>query len=187
MSTEWKIYTKTGDKGETSLIGGKRVPKDHSRIEAYGTIDELNSFVGLIGANDIDQHYKDVLLKIQDKLFVAESLLAKDEHSEVKLPCLHESDIELLESEIDAMNENLPQLTNFILPGGHRSAAHAHVARTVCRRAERLIITLSAHFEIPMIVIKYINRLSDYFFVLARKLSHDNKTGDIVWKSEPCE
>ncbi|MFP4289539.1 MAG: cob(I)yrinic acid a,c-diamide adenosyltransferase [Bacteroidales bacterium] len=183
----WKIYTKTGDKGETSLIGGKRVPKDHIRIEAYGTVDELNSFVGLIRSQDINPHYQQVLLDIQENLFVAESLLAKDEGEvKVQLPCVKEDDITMLEKEIDKMNEELPELKNFILPGGHISASYAHVARCVCRRAERIIITLSSERKVPEIILRYINRLSDYFFVLARKLSHDKNTGDILWKSRPC-
>ncbi len=183
----WKIYTKTGDKGETSLIGGKRVPKDHMRIEAYGTVDELNSFVGLIRSHDIGEHYQEVLLNIQENLFVAESLLARDEgNTKIQLPCLKEDDITLLENEIDEMNEKLPVLQNFILPGGHLSASYAHVARVVCRRAERIIITLSSELDVPEIILRYINRLSDYFFVLARKLSHDKNTGDVLWKARPC-
>ncbi len=184
----WKIYTKTGDKGQTSLIGGKRVPKYHLRIEAYGTVDELNSFVGLIRDHDINPHYKDILLQIQDCLFIAESLLAKDESDKViQLPCLKESDISLLETEIDTMNEELPQLSNFILPGGGMAASYAHVARCVCRRAERIIIDLSEKMPVEEIIIKYLNRLSDYFFVLARKLAQDKGAGDIIWKARACE
>ncbi len=184
----WKIYTKTGDKGQTSLIGGTRVPKHHIRIEAYGTVDELNSFVGLIRDHDINPHYKDVLLQIQENLFIAESLLAKDETKTVmQLPCLQESDVRLLEQEIDTMNEALPDLHNFILPGGHITASHAHVARCICRRAERIIIALSEQAEIADIIIKYINRLSDYFFVLARKLALDNGAADVLWKARNCE
>ncbi len=184
----WKIYTKTGDKGQTSLIGGTRVPKHHIRIEAYGTVDELNSFVGLIRDHDIDPHYKDVLLQIQENLFIAESLLAKDHNKTVmQLPCLQESDVTLLEQEIDTMNEALPDLHNFILPGGHITASHAHVARTVCRRAERIIILLSEQAEIPEIIVRYINRLSDYFFVLARKLAQDKGAEDVLWKARDCK
>ena len=184
----WKIYTKTGDKGETSLIGGKRVPKDHLRIEAYGTVDELNSFVGLIRDHDINSHYNEILLQIQECLFIAESLLAKDETDKIiQLPCLKESDITLLETEIDVMNEELPELTNFILPGGGMAASYAHVARCVCRRAERIIITLSDKMQVQEIIIKYINRLSDYFFVLARKLAQDAGASDIIWKARACE
>ncbi len=184
----WKIYTKTGDKGQTSLIGGTRVPKHHIRIEAYGTVDELNSFVGLIRDHDINPHYKDVLLQIQENLFIAESLLAKDQNKTVmQLPCLQESDVTLLEKEIDTMNEALPDLHNFILPGGHITASHAHVARTVCRRAERIIISLSEQAEIPEIIVRYINRLSDYFFVLARKLALDKGAEDVLWKARDCK
>lgn len=183
----WKIYTKTGDKGETSLIGGTRVPKFHIRIEAYGTVDELNSFVGLIRDQDIAPHYKDVLLQVQENLFIAESLLAKDENQTVmQLPCLRESDVKLLEQEIDTMNEVLPDLHNFILPGGHITASHAHVARTVCRRAERIIIALSQQAKVPEIIVRYINRLSDYFFVLARKLAWDKGAADVIWKAREC-
>jgi cob(I)alamin adenosyltransferase len=184
----WKIYTKTGDKGETSLIGGKRVPKYHLRIEAYGTVDELNSFVGLIRDHDISPHYKNILLQIQECLFIAESLLAKDETDKViQLPCLKESDISLLETEIDIMNDELPQLSNFILPGGGKAASYAHVARCVCRRAERIIIELSEKMPVQEIIIRYFNRLSDYFFVLARKLAQDTGAGDIIWKARVCD
>ncbi len=183
----WKIYTKTGDKGETSLIGGKRVPKYHMRIEAYGTIDELNSFVGIIKDQDINSHYKEVLLNIQENLFIAESILAKDDKSQIKnLPCLREDDILQLETEIDTMNEELPELNNFILPGGHPIVSHTHVARCVCRRAERIIIALSEKVEVPEIIIRYINRLSDYFFVLARKVALDKGVPDILWKARNC-
>lgn len=185
---EWKIYTKSGDKGQTSLIGGKRVPKYHLRIEAYGTIDELNSFVGLLRDQDIHNHYKSVLLEIQNKLFIAESLLARDEEApHIKLPCLTEEDVTMLEREIDEMNLYLPELQNFILPGGHPSVSYAHVARCICRRAERIVISLSEQMQVPEIIVKYINRLSDYFFVLARKLAVDNDVADILWKSERCD
>lgn len=181
--SDWKIYTKTGDKGQTSLIGGKRVPKYHERIEAYGTVDELNSFIGLIKDHDIDKHYKEVLLKIQDRLFVAESLLARDEGEvKVKLPELSESDIEYLEKEIDEMQKQLPELASFILPGGGLAASYTHVARTVCRRAERIIIKLSETVEVNELVIRYFNRLSDYLFVLARKLAQEMGEGDVLWK-----
>ncbi len=181
---DWKIYTKTGDKGETSLLGGKRVPKYHLRIEAYGTIDELNSFVGLLRDQDVATHYKDILFEIQDRLFTAESLIAADKGSEgYKLPELSEVDISLLESEIDQMNDALPPLGNFILPGGHPSVSLAHVCRTVCRRAERIIIHLAVDNPVDELIIRYFNRLSDYFFVLARKLALDNGVPDQVWKA----
>lgn len=183
----WKIYTKTGDKGETSLIGGKRVPKYHMRIEAYGTVDELNSFVGIIRDQDIDPHYKNILLNIQENLFIAESILAKDDQAQNNnLPCLREDDILQLETEIDKMNEELPELHNFILPGGHPIVSNAHVARCVCRRAERIIIALSETADVPEIIIRYINRLSDYFFVLARKIALDKGVPDVLWKARSC-
>ncbi|HEX7411860.1 MAG TPA: cob(I)yrinic acid a,c-diamide adenosyltransferase [Bacteroidales bacterium] len=185
MSTDWKIYTKTGDKGETSLLGGTRVPKYHDRIEAYGTLDELNSYIGLLRDQDIDIHYKEILLIIQDRLFTAESLLAADPLIEptYALPQMHEEDILLLENEIDKMNEVLPQLTSFILPGGHPAVSHAHIARCICRRAERLTIKLSTSSPLDMIIIRYLNRLSDFLFVLARMLAKDLNATETVWKA----
>jgi cob(I)alamin adenosyltransferase len=185
MGSEFKIYTKTGDKGQTSLIGGTRVPKFHPRIEAYGTIDELNSYIGLIRDHDIAAHFKEVLLEVQDRLFTAESLVALDPESkvEVKLPQLFDSDIELLEREIDAMNEALPELSNFILPGGHPLVSYCHIARCVCRRAERLIIRLNQSQPVPEKVIQYLNRLSDYLFVLARRLGKDFDAPEMPWKA----
>ena len=181
---EWKIYTKTGDKGETSLLGGKRVPKYHQRIEAYGTIDELNSFVGLLRDQDMIGHFKDILFEIQDRLFTAESMIAADQGSEgFTLPVLLEDDVSLLESEIDQMNESLPPLANFILPGGHPAVSLAHVCRTVCRRAERQVIHLAVDHPVDDLIIRYFNRLSDYFFVLGRKLAQDLGVPDQVWKA----
>ena len=183
MSNGKKIYTKTGDKGTTSLIGGTRVPKYHARIEAYGTVDELNSFVGLLRDQDIDAHSKELLLEIQDRLFTLESILAVDSERHLKsLPDLKEEDIQLLEKEIDIMNESLPELTSFTLPGGHPTVSYCHVARTICRRAERLTIKLNESFFVPPIVITYLNRLSDYLFVLARKFSHDFGVEESLWK-----
>jgi cob(I)alamin adenosyltransferase len=182
-----KIYTRTGDTGETSLIGGARVPKYHIRIEAYGTVDELNSFIALIKDHDIDEHNRSVLLQIQENLFITESLLANgDEAYLSSLPCISEKDILLLEQEMDTMNQQLPELTRFILPGGGKAASYAHVARCVCRRAERIIIQLAEKEDIPAIIIRYVNRLSDYLFVLARKLAHDGGAGDVLWVSRPC-
>ncbi len=181
---EWKIYTKTGDKGETSLLGGRRVPKHHLKIEAYGTADELNAFIGLLRDQDIDSHYKDVLLEIQDRVFTAESLLACDEGCKPEyLPNMHADDVLLLEREIDRMNEHLPELTHFILPGGHPAVSHAHVCRCICRRAERIITQLAGQESVDQLVIRYFNRLSDYFFVLARKIGHDLGIPDIEWKA----
>lgn len=183
MGQTWKIYTRLGDKGETSLIGGTRVPKDHIRIETYGTVDELNSFVGLLRDQVDEPHVQEILLEIQDRLFTAESLLAKGpEGMPRELPQLHAEDVQLLENEIDRMNEVLPDLTQFLLPGGHPLVSMAHIARTVCRRAERLTISLARENEVPELVIQYLNRLSDYFFVLARWLSRHTGTPEIIWK-----
>ncbi len=185
MNDEMKIYTRTGDKGQTSLIGGTRVPKYHSRIEAYGTVDELNAFVGLIrDHNDWDAHTDEMLLEIQDRLFTLETHLAEDPEGVLtrKMPALNPDDVKRLELEIDRMNDDLPQLTSFILPGGHPLVSYAHVARTVCRRAERVCIKLAETFQVPEIDITYLNRLSDYFFVLARYLSKLTKSTETPWK-----
>jgi len=185
MSNEWKIYTKTGDKGETSLIGGTRVPKFHERIEAYGTLDELNSFIGLVRDQAIDEETKMLLIEIQDRVFTAESILALDPAHEPlrKLPEIREEDILKLENAIDVMNETLPPITNFILPGGHPVVSYCHIARTVCRRAERLVIKLSQHSKVNELVIKYLNRLSDYLFVLSRKMTRDFGAEETPWKA----
>jgi cob(I)alamin adenosyltransferase len=180
---DWKIYTKTGDMGETSLLGGKRVPKHHLKIEAYGTADELNAFIGLLRDQDLDANQKDFLFHIQDRVFVAESLLAADEGSEAfQLPQLHNDDVLALEREIDLMNACLPALRNFILPGGYPAVSYAHVCRVVSRRAERIIINLAESFPVPEIVIMYFNRLSDYFFVLARKIAFDKGVDELLWR-----
>lgn len=183
--SRYKIYTRTGDKGQTSLIGGTRVPKFHPRIEVYGTIDELNSYIGLIRDQDIDPHFKDILLEIQDRLFTAESIVALDPgaESKVKLPELHDADITLLENEIDRMNEVLPDLTSFILPGGHPTVSYCHIARCVCRRAERHAIRLAQSQPVEEKVIMYLNRLSDYLFVLARRLGKDLNVIETTWKA----
>lgn len=178
-----KIYTKTGDKGQTSLIGGTRVPKHHMRIEAYGTVDELNSYIGLIRDQQIDEHSKQLLIEIQDRLFTIGSILASDpEKSKAKIPDLKEEDIILLENEIDKMNETLPEMRSFILPGGHTTVSYCHIARCVCRRAERLTIHLSENSFVSDVVIKYLNRLSDYLFMLSRKLTKDLHAQEIPWK-----
>lgn len=185
MSKEWKIYTKKGDTGQTSLLGGTRVEKNDPRIEAYGTLDELNAFIGLLRDQVQDERQNAVLLRIQEVIFVAESHLAADsEDSKAYLALMQGDDITLLEKEIDFMNESLPVLTNFILPGGHIAVSSAHIARTVCRRAERQVISLLATYAVDPIIIRYLNRLSDYFFVLARKLSKDNGSEEICWKSK---
>lgn len=177
-----KIYTKTGDKGQTSLIGGTRVPKYHLRIESYGTIDELNSYVGLIKDQEIGIHYQNILKEIQLRLFtIGASLAADPERSKMKIPDLELADIELLEVEIDVMNDILPELRNFILPGGHTTVSYCHLARCVCRRAERLVVELSENDFVEEKVRIYLNRLSDYLFVLSRKLTFDLKAEEIPW------
>ncbi len=180
----FKIYTKTGDKGQTSLIGGTRVPKHHIRIEAYGTVDELNSYIGLIRDQKIEEHVLKTLLEIQDRLFTIGSSLASDpEKSKMKIPDLKEEDVTLLENEIDKMNETLPEMRSFVLPGGHTTVSYCHIARCVCRRAERLTIHLSENSFVADLVIKYLNRLSDYLFVLSRKLTMDLNAKEIPWKA----
>ena len=178
-----KIYTKTGDKGETSLIGGKRVPKFHIRIEAYGTVDELISFVGLIRDHKIDEEVKNVLIQVQDRLMICSAILATDcDDCQIKIPELSDEDIKFLEKEIDKIDLVVPQLQSFILPGGNPVISFCHIARTVCRRAERQVLKLSAESFVPEAVITYLNRLSDYLFMLARKLSVDYKVVEIPWK-----
>lgn len=182
MNSEFKIYTKGGDKGQTSLLGGARVYKYDPRIEAYGTLDELNSFIGVVRDMNINAAYKTVLLKIQHKIFEAESHLAADkpEHTE-GLPQIEDSDIELLEQEIDKMNASLPELRSFILPGGHLVVSYCHVCRTICRRAERLTIKLSELYPVDERILKYLNRLSDYFFVLARSIAKEIGVEEVRW------
>jgi len=182
--SDWKIYTKTGDKGFTSLIGGTRVPKYHDRIEAYGTLDELNAWIGLVRDQEIDRHSEQILLEIQNKLFTIESHLAKDPDGvAVNLPLLQKEDVLLLEKEIDEMNNQLPKLTNFILPGGHTTISYCHLARTVCRRAERLVIKLDTKSTVEPINIIYLNRLSDYLFVLSRYLLQNIGGKESLWKA----
>lgn len=182
MAGEFKIYTKGGDKGETSLLGGTRVSKGHERVEAYGNLDELNSVIGMIRDLEIDMHYRTVLIRIQETLFIAEALVAKDPDKDTRpLPVFGEEMIRLLEEEIDAMNEILPELTNFILPGGHPVVSWCHIARTVCRRAERSLIRLNQISPVEDIIIRLINRLSDYFFVLARKTGQDAGATETPW------
>jgi cob(I)alamin adenosyltransferase len=177
-----KIYTKTGDKGLTSLIGGTRVPKYHLRIECYGTVDELNSYVGLIACQDIGAHEQTILKEIQDRLFtIGASLAADPEKSKMKIPDLLTTDIDLLEREMDDMNEILPPLKHFVLPGGNTTTSYCHVARCICRRAERLTFQLSAESFVDEKMTIYLNRLSDYLFVLARKLNLDAHTDENIW------
>ncbi len=178
-----KIYTKTGDKGQTSLIGGTRVPKQHVRIEAYGTVDELNSWIGLIRDQPAAAHSSKILIEIQDRLFTIGSSLAADpEKSKMKIPDLKEEDVLLLEQEMDKMNESLPEMKSFVLPGGHTAVSYCHIARCVCRRAERATLRLSETGFVADLVIKYLNRLSDYLFVLSRLFSQELKATEIPWK-----
>jgi cob(I)alamin adenosyltransferase len=180
-----KIYTKTGDLGKTSLIGGTKVPKSNIRIETYGTVDELNSFIGLLNDHITDHHSKQILKEIQDRLFTIGSSLACDPDKEpkMKLPDLNEKDVELLEQEIDKMNESLPEMRSFILPGGSLAVSVAHVARCVCRRAERHCVQMQEQqVFIDPLVIKYMNRLSDHLFVMARYIGHITDVKEIEWK-----
>ena len=184
-----KIYTKTGDKGTTALFGGTRVPKHHIRIESYGTIDELNSHIGLIRDQDIDTHSKDILIIIQDKLFTVGAILATDPEKatlksgkdRLNIPKISAEDIELLEQEMDQMNLQLPEMTHFVLPGGHQTVSFCHIARCVCRRAERLASALNDLKPFQAETLTYLNRLSDYLFVLARKLSKDLEADEVQW------
>jgi cob(I)alamin adenosyltransferase len=178
-----KIYTKTGDKGKTSLLGGTRVSKSNSRIETYGTVDELNSFLGLVTALEVDKARVAFLRHIQSRLFtVGSSLAAETERAKDFKPDLEEEDITMLERSIDEMNEVLPAMTNFIVPGGAQLVSTTHIARTVCRRAERLVIALADTEEIEELIIRFLNRLSDYLFVLARKQGMDLGIDEIPWK-----
>ena len=187
-----KIYTKTGDDGTTGLFGGTRVSKHHIRINSYGTVDELNSWVGMLRDQGLDDHDSEILLKIQNHLFTMGAMLATDpEKAKLKsgkdrlnIPLLHVEDVQMLEGEIDRMNNSLPQMTHFILPGGHPVVSTCHIARTVCRRAERMTSLLHEHEAVDEPVLSYINRLSDYFFVLARKLSAQLKVDEIKWMPE---
>ncbi len=182
---EWKIYTKGGDTGETSLLGGTRVAKSHERVEAYGNLDELNSFIGLVRDHEIDPHYREVLIRVQEQLFVAEARVAFDPETPAReLPSMDEDDILRLENEIDAMNESLPSLGNFILPGGHPVVSACHIARTVCRRAERSLIRLNQTSPVDPVIIRFLNRLSDYLFVLARKTGLDAGATETPWIAE---
>lgn len=184
-----KIYTKTGDGGTTALFGGTRVPKHHIRIQSYGTLDELNSWLGMLRDQGLAPRHGDFLLQIQDRLFTAGAMLAtepekaktKSGKERLQIPKLSAADVEALEGEIDALNDALPPMTHFILPGGHPTVSTCHVARTVCRRAERMTTLLAEHSEVSEVVLAYLNRLSDYLFVLARKLSSEVQAKEIRW------
>ncbi len=187
-----KIYTKTGDKGTTSLFGGTRVPKYHLRIEAYGTVDELNSYIGLINCQKIAENHAKSLLKIQNELFTLGSMLATPQDKEklkngkerLNIPKINNSSIEFLENEIDKMNEELPTMTHFVLPGGDTIVSYCHIARCICRRAERISVQLNDETTIDSQILMYLNRLSDYLFVLARKLTYENEIAEIPWIPE---
>lgn len=184
-----KIYTKTGDQGITSLFGGSRVPKYHIRIEAYGTVDELNSYIGLIRDQNIDSQTLQVLIKIQNELFTLGAMLAtplnkeklKNGTERLNIDKIHGEWVDFLEKEIDTMNLNLPTMKHFVLPGGHTTVSFCHVARCVCRRAERICTQLNEETAINELILVYLNRLSDYLFVLARKLTIDNNSEEIKW------
>lgn len=180
-----KIYTRKGDEGKTSLIGGKRVDKNDVRIESYGTVDELNSWIGLMrDLTTEDQETYNQLLEIQDRLFTIGSLLAQSpDGSKMELPQIKDSDIVFLEEAIDKMNENLPEMRSFVLPGGHTTVSNCHITRCVCRRAERLVVALHEEKEEYKKSMKYLNRLSDYLFVLSRKLTLDLDAKEIPWKA----
>jgi len=178
-----RIYTKTGDKGNTSLLGGKKVLKSNYRIEAYGTIDELNSFLGLLRDHDVNKPYREILIKIQERLFTIGSILASDPgKSKVKIPALSEDDVHFLESSIDEMDEKLPEMRFFVLPGGHEAVSVCHIARTVCRRAERRVVELREKEQMPEILLVFLNRLSDFLFVLARSITQKVGAEEIPWK-----
>jgi cob(I)alamin adenosyltransferase len=179
----FKIYTRKGDSGTTQLIGGTRVPKHHQRIEAYGTLDELNSWIGVVRDHILDEKQREALKEIQDRLFTIGSHLATDpQKGKMKLPDLSEKDVAFLENEIDRMTEQLPEMKYFILPGGHPANSFAHLARCVCRRAERLVTHLNESEPVEALILIYLNRLSDYLFVISRQISKDFQAEEIPWR-----
>ena len=178
-----KIYTKTGDSGTTSLLGGARVSKAHIRIDAYGTVDELNSYIGLLRDQEVNSGRKDLLKNIQDRLFTLGAELATEPGKDkVVKPDLFEEDVTQLEQAMDEMDQELAALTNFILPGGHQSVSFAHIARCVSRRTERLVISLNDLEPIDGLVVRYLNRLSDYLFVLGRKMAQELMAEEVIWE-----
>ncbi len=182
-NTRVKIYTKTGDAGTTSLFGGKRVRKSDLRIDTYGTVDELNAYIGLLRDQQVNSQRKDVLVEIQDRLFTLGSILATEPgNDKVKVPPLLEADVLFLERQIDTLTEALPPMRFFVLPGGHPSISFGHVARTVCRRAERLVIALDQVEPVEPLVVKYLNRLSDYLFTLCRTMTQELGVEETPWK-----
>ena len=184
-----KIYTRTGDSGSTALFGGTRVPKHHLRIEAYGTVDELNAMVGLLKCESINSRAQDILLNIQNDLFTLGAMLATDPakatlksgKARLDIPQISTKHITNLENEMDFMNTDLPEMTHFILPGGNKAVSYCHLARCICRRAERATTALNDTEAVEEVILKYLNRLSDYFFVLARKLAQESQTDEIKW------
>jgi len=180
-----KIYTKKGDKGKTQLLGGSMVDKNHIKLECYGTIDELNSFIGNIYDQEINTAHKEILFKIQNQLFNLGSIISFDGGKDkIRLPNITTQNIKMLEKAIDRMEECLPMLRNFILPSGHPTASKCHIARTVCRRAERNLVALSQKEKINNLYIQYLNRLSDYLFVLARTILKDTNAQEIEWQKD---
>lgn len=183
MTKKSMVYTKTGDKGKTGLIGGTRVFKSDTRLEAYGTVDELNSFIGMIRSFRIEDNIADFLIEVQQKLFVVGGYLATDQ-GRMKVQSattIYPEDIEYIENEIDRLDANLPQMTHFVLPGGNQLVSYCHIARTVCRRTERVVVKMAEFYPVEESVVKYINRLSDFLFVLARKLCQDESFEEIKW------
>jgi cob(I)alamin adenosyltransferase len=178
-----KIYTKTGDQGITSLLGGVRVPKSDLRIDAYGTLDELNSYVGLLRDQEVNKKRSELLKSIQDRLFtIGADLATVPGKDKVKKPDLHPEDVEVLEKEMDTMDAELPMLTSFILPGGHTAVSFCHLARTVCRRSERIVVELASEEHVAELIIQYLNRLSDFLFVLGRKMAQELEVEEVTWK-----
>ncbi|MBT5439513.1 MAG: cob(I)yrinic acid a,c-diamide adenosyltransferase [Flavobacteriales bacterium] len=177
-----KIYTKKGDEGKTGLIGGTRVSKNDLKINAYGTVDELNAFVGMLRDSIGNTKYTSQLIEIQDRLFTAGSLLAvSDSGSSMKIPMIEKNDIVELEEWIDEMDTKLPEMKSFVLPGGHQTVSYCHITRTICRRAERCIVTLSEHTVVDPIILAYFNRLSDYLFTLGRSMAQELNIKETPW------
>ncbi|MFQ3213537.1 MAG: cob(I)alamin adenosyltransferase [Marivirga sp.] len=177
-----KIYTKGGDKGKTSLLGGSRISKADRRIDAYGNVDELNSWIGLLRDQSINKHRHLLLVEIQDRLFTIGSHLANEtKENTYNIPLIQISDATRLEEAMDQMNEHLPEMKSFILPGGHQVVSYCHIARTVCRRAERGVVALKETDIVDDAIIVYLNRLSDYLFVLSRKLTQELDATEVPW------
>jgi len=177
-----KIYTKTGDQGQTSLVGGSRISKGHDKIEAYGSVDELNSWLGMLRDQSAVSAYRPAIIEIQETLFTIGSNLALEEGSDIELPEVTDTHVETLEGHIDKWNEDLEPMRNFVLPGGHSAVSIAHVCRTVCRRAERQVIRLNTTEKVAPVIVKYLNRLSDLLFVFSRKMTSETQSEEIPWR-----